>query len=50
MSSLEYWIRVMQRFTTLNVYGSVTYISWSSDFVLHLEDVLMKECCTEDIV
>ena len=25
-------------------------ISWSSDFVLYLEDVLMEECCTEDIV
>ena len=28
---------------------SVTYISWSSDFVLYLEDYLMDECCTGDI-
>ena len=39
----------MQRFTLLNVCGSVTYISWSSDSVLYLEDYLMAECCTGDI-
>ena len=27
----------------------VAYISWSSDFDLYLEDVLMEECWTEDI-
>ena len=39
----------MQRFTSLNVCGSVTYISWSSDSVLYLEEYLMEECCTLDI-
>ena len=39
----------MQRFTSLNVCGSVTYISWSIDFVWYLEDYLMDECCTGDI-
>ena len=38
----------MQRFTRENVCGSVTYISWSSDFVLYLEDYLMDKCCTGD--
>ena len=38
---LGYWFHVMQRFTSLNVNGSVTYILWSSDFILHLEDYLM---------
>ena len=28
------WFHVMQRFTSLNVCGSVTYISWYSDFVI----------------
>ena len=28
--------------------GSVTYISWSGDSVLILEDYLMDECCTGD--
>ena len=27
----------------------MTYISWSSDSVLYLEDILVAECCTEDI-
>ena len=36
-------------FASLNVCGSVTYISWSSDFVLYLEDYLMDGCCTGDI-
>ena len=35
----------MQRFTSLNVCGSVTY----SDFVLYLEYYLIDECCTGDI-
>ena len=39
----------MQRLTSLNVCGSVTYLSWSSDSVLYLEDSLMDECCTGDI-
>ena len=39
----------MLRFASLNVCGSVTYISWSSGVVLYLEDFLMDECCTGDI-
>ena len=39
----------MQRLTTQNVCGSVTYILWSSDSDLNLEDVLMEEGWTEDI-
>ena len=37
------------KFTSLNVCGSVTYISWFSDFVLYLEDFLMDQFCTGDI-
>ena len=44
------WFRVTQTLTWIYVCRSVTYISWSSDFVLYVEDVLMEECCTEDIV
>ena len=39
----------MQRITSLNVCGSITYISWARDSVLYLEDFLMEECFTEDI-
>ena len=41
MPKLGYWFHVMQRFTSLNVCGSVTYISWSSYFILYQEDYLM---------
>ena len=34
---------MMQRFTRENVCESVTYISWSSDLVLYLEDYLMDK-------
>ena len=34
---------------SLNVCGSVTYISWFSDFVFYREDNLMDLCCTGDI-
>ena len=40
---------MLQRFNTLNVCGSVTYISWSSDFVLYIEDFLIDDCCMGDI-
>ena len=33
----------MQRLTTYNIYGSMTYISWSIDFALYLENYLMDE-------
>ena len=39
----------MQRFTLLHLCRSVTYILWSNDFVMYLEDYLMDECCTGDI-
>ena len=32
----------MQRLTTYNIYGSMTYTSWSSDFALYLENYLME--------
>ena len=31
------------KLVSLNRCGSVTYISWSSDFALYLEDYLMDE-------
>ena len=34
---------VTQTLASLNICGSVTYISWSSDFALYLEDCLMDE-------
>ena len=41
----------MQSYTLLHLCPSVTYILWSSDFVLYmcLEDYLKDECCTGDI-
>ena len=39
----------MQRCTSLNVIGIVTYISRTSDFALYLEDYLMDLCCTGDV-
>ena len=38
---LGYWISVTQRLASLNRCGSVTYISWSSNFALYLEDYLI---------
>ena len=32
-----------------DVFFIVTYVSWSSDSVLYLENYLMDECCTADI-
>ena len=32
-----------QRLTSYNIYESVTYTSWSSDFALFLEDDFMDE-------
>ena len=40
---LGQWISLTQRLASLNKCGSVTYISWSSNFVLYLEDYLMDE-------
>ena len=37
-----------QTLASLNRCGSVTYISWSSDFALYLEDYLMDEGHTLD--
>ena len=37
-----------QRLASLNRYVSVTYISWSSDFALCLEDYLMDAGHTLD--
>ena len=37
-----------QRLASFNRCGSVTYISWSSDFALYLEDYLMDEGHTLD--
>ena len=45
---LGYRFYVMQRFISLNVCGSVTHISWSSDFVSYLEDYLMAKCSNGD--
>ena len=40
---LGWWISVTQRLASLNRCGTVTYISWSSDFALYLEDYLIDE-------
>ena len=40
----------MQRFASLNVCESKTYISWSIDFVLYLADYLMDECLVLEIL
>ena len=40
----RYWFSVTQTLTWIYVYRSVTYISWSSDFALYLEDYLMGKC------
>ena len=38
---LRCWFSVTQTLTWMYVYMSVTYISWSSDFALYLEDCLL---------
>ena len=45
----EYWFSVMHTLTWNHICRSVTYISWSSDYVFYLEDCLMYECYTESI-
>ena len=40
----RYWFSVTQILTLNYIYRSVTYISWSSDFALYLEDYLMDKC------
>ena len=40
----RYWFSVTQTLNGNNICRSVTYISWSSDFVLSLEDYLMDKC------
>ena len=37
-----------QRLTSSSICRSVTYILWSSDFALYLEDCLIEKCCTWD--
>ena len=39
---------MIQRLTSSSICRSVTYILWSSDFTLYLEDYLMEKCCTLD--
>ena len=46
---LRRWFSVTQTLTWIYVYRSVTYISWSSDFALYLEDYLMDKCQNWDI-
>ena len=38
------WFSVTQTLIWIYVYRSVTYISWSSDFALYLEDYLLDKC------
>ena len=38
------WFSVTQTLTVNYICRSVTYISWSSDFALYLEDYLMDKC------
>ena len=47
---LRCWFSVTQTLTWIYVYRSVTYISWSSDFALYLEDYLLDKCHNSDIV
>ena len=47
---LGYWFSVIQTLTWSYICRSVTYISWSSDFALHLEVCLMDKCHNWDIV
>ena len=48
---LRCWFSVTQTLTWIYVYTcrSVTYISWSSDFALYLEDYLLDKCHNWDI-
>ena len=41
---LRCWFSGTQTLTWIYVCRSVTYISWSSDFALYLEDYLMDKC------
>ena len=43
------WFSVTQTLTWIYVCRSVTYISWSSDFALYIEDCLMDKCHNLDI-
>ena len=45
--SLEFAVCI-EDYLMENICGSVTYMSWSSDSVLNLEDYLMDECWTGD--
>ena len=40
----RYWFSVIQTLTLNYICRSVTYISWSSDFALYLENYLMDKC------
>ena len=40
----RYWFNVKQTLNWNYICRSVTYISWSSDFVLYLEDYLLDKC------
>ena len=40
----RYWFSVTHTLNWNDICRSVTYISWSSDFVLYLEDYLMYKC------
>ena len=46
---LRCWFSVTQTLTWIYVYRSVTYISWSNDFALYLEDNLLDKCHNWDI-
>ena len=43
------WFSVTQTLTWIYGYRSVTYISWSTDFALYIEDSLMEKCHNLDI-
>ena len=40
----RYWFNVTQTLNWNYTYWPVTYISWSNDFALYLEDYLMDKC------
>ena len=42
--TLGLWVSMTRRSTSKKMYVFVTYISWSSDFVLYLKHYLMHEC------
>ena len=45
----RYWFSVSRKLTWRCIRRSLTYISWSSDFVLYLEDYFMDKCNNWDI-